>query len=443
MSKKIRGLLILAVLLIVAGWLYQGGRAQVPFLDIMMGSKERKLLPQDYEFKPVVRKDIRQTVLATGTVTLKTGAEVKIGARVSGQLRKLNVQIGDHVKAGKVIAVIEQRDLLARVAQRTADVRNQEAQLLKIRTEGPLEIKKARAQLDVLKAQLELAKKTLERNTELNKEGIVANSVLEESAQGLDVLRARIVDGEEEIKLREAKLVNDANVVEATSQKSKADLQEAEAILSYTTITATIDGLVSFISTQEGETVVASLNAPTFVTLVDLKKLQVTSFVDETDIGRIQVGQKAVFTVDSYPEKAFKAVVYDIHPKAVIKDNVVNYEVMLDVDKEDMHFLRPDMTTNVVVTTGVHSDVLAIPKDAVKRVGDKSVVVAKADAELVEKPIVTGWRDGDFMEIKSGVNENEQVGVLIKPKSGARGGENRGGPPGSGGTGSRTGRRPS
>lgn len=443
MSKKIRGLLILAVLLIVAGWLYQGGRAQVPFLDIMMGSKERKLLPQDYEFKPVVRKDIRQTVLATGTVTLKTGAEVKIGARVSGQLRKLNVQIGDHVKAGKVIAVIEQRDLLARVAQRTADVRNQEAQLLKIRTEGPLEIKKARAQLDVLKAQLELAKKTLERNAELNKEGIVANSVLEESAQGLDVLRARIVDGEEEIKLREAKLVNDANVVEATSQKSKADLQEAEAILSYTTITATIDGLVSFISTQEGETVVASLNAPTFVTLVDLKKLQVTSFVDETDIGRIQVGQKAVFTVDSYPEKAFKAVVYDIHPKAVIKDNVVNYEVMLDVDKEDMHFLRPDMTTNVVVTTGVHSDVLAIPKDAVKRVGDKSVVVAKADAELVEKPIVTGWRDGDFMEIKSGVNENEQVGVLIKPKSGARGGENRGGPSGSGGTGSRTGRRPS
>lgn len=442
MSKKIRGVLILAVLLIVAGWLYQGGRAQVPFLNIMMGSKERKLLPQDYEFKPVVRKDIRQTVLATGTVTLKTGAEVKIGARVSGQLRKLNVQIGDHVKAGKIIAVIEQRDLLARVAQRTADVRNQEAQLLKIRTEGPLEIKKARAQLDVLKAQLELAKKTLERNTELNKEGIVANSVLEESAQGLDVLRARIVDGEEEIKLREAKLVNDANVVEATSQKSKADLQEAEAILSYTTITATIDGLVSFISTQEGETVVASLNAPTFVTLVDLKKLQVTSFVDETDIGRIQVGQKAVFTVDSYPEKAFKAVVYDIHPKAVIKDNVVNYEVMLDVDKEDMHFLRPDMTTNVVVTTGVHSDVLAIPKDAVKRVGDKSVVVAKADAELVEKPIVTGWRDGDFMEIKSGVNENEQVGVLIKPKSGARGGEGKGGP-GGGGTGNRTGRRPS
>lgn len=443
MSKKIRGLLILAVLLIAAGWLYQGGRAQVPFLSIMMGSKERKLLPQDYEFMPVVRKDVRQTVLATGTVTLKTGAEVKIGARVSGQLRKLNVQIGDHVKAGKVIAVIEQRDLLARVAQRTADVRNQEAQLLKIRTEGPLEIKKARAQLDVLKAQLELAKKTLERNTELNKEGIVANSVLEESAQGLDVLRARIVDGEEEIKLREAKLVNDANVVEATSQKSKADLQEAEAILSYTTITATIDGLVSFISTQEGETVVASLNAPTFVTLVDLKKLQVTSFVDETDIGRIQVGQKAVFTVDSYPEKAFKAAVYDIHPKAVIKDNVVNYEVMLDVDKEDMHLLRPDMTTNVVVTTGVHSDVLAIPKDAVKRVGDKSVVVAKADAELVEKPIVTGWRDGDFMEIKSGVNENEQVGVLIKPKSGARGGENRSGPPGGGGTGNRTGRRPS
>lgn len=434
-SKKFRGILLLVVFLVGAGWFYRGNLpiSALSSLPGLKGRLSKSLSPQDYQFKPVVKKDIRQTVLATGTVTLKTGAEVKIGARISGQLKKLNVQIGDYVRAGKVIAVIEQSDLIARRDQWAADVKSQEAQLHKIRTEGPLSIKQARAEIDVLKAQMKLAERMATRNTDLNKEGVVADSVQEESVQNVDVLRARISEGEEELTLREARLQNDIAVTEAALQKSRANLAEAMATLSYATIIAPIDGIVSLVSTQEGETVVSSLSAPTFVNLVDLDKLQVTAYVDETDIGRIQVKQKAIFTVDSYPEKAFKGVVYDIHPKAVIKDNVVNYEVMLDIDKEDMHFLRPDMTTNAVITTGVHPDVLAIPKDAVKRVGEKTMAVVKTDSGLVEKQIQTGWRDGDYMELKSGLEENEQVGVLIKPMTGGSngpGGRGPGGPPG-------------
>jgi len=103
--------------------------------------------------------------------------------------------------------------------------------------------------------------------------------------------------------------------------------------LSYATITAPIDGVVAFVSTQEGETVVASMSAPTFVTLIDLKKIEVTAFVDETDIGKIKERQKAKFTVDAFPKKFFDAVIREIRPKAVIKDNVVNYEVMIEIFK--------------------------------------------------------------------------------------------------------------
>ena len=107
---------------------------------------------------------------------------------------------------------------------------------------------------------------------------------------------------EEEIKLEEARLHNDTRLQEAKVEKALANLLEEETQLSYSTITAPIDGVVAFVSTQEGETVVASMSAPTFVTLIDLKKLEVTAFVDETDIGKVKANQKAKFTVDAFPK---------------------------------------------------------------------------------------------------------------------------------------------
>ena len=108
---------------------------------------------------------------------------------------------------------------------------------------------------------------------------------------------------EEEIKLEEVRLKNDIRLQEAKIEKALANILEEETRLSYATVTAPIDGVVAFVSTQEGETVVASMSAPTFVTLIDLKKLEVTAFVDETDIGKIKERQKAKFTVDAFPKK--------------------------------------------------------------------------------------------------------------------------------------------
>ena len=385
------------------------------------GKKEHKLTFVDYEFKPVIRKDIYQKVLATGTVTLKTGAEVKIGARVSGQLEKLMVKIGDVVRAGDMIAKIEHEDLLARVAQYRADLSAEEARLTKIREEGPLEINKLKAELEEFNAQISLAQKMLSRNQALRQKGIVSESVVDEADERLLVLNAKINLVEEEIKLEEVRLKNDIRLQEAKIKKALANILEEETQLSYATVTAPIDGVVAFVSTQEGETVIASMSAPTFVTLIDLKKLEVTAFVDETDIGKIKDRQKARFTVDAFPKKFFQAEIREIHPKAVIKDNVVNYEVMLEISKKNISLLRPEMTANIVVTTGVHEDVLTIPRGAVKRSGKKSFAVMKTEVALSENPIELGWRDGDAQEVLSGLNDGDQVGILIKPKKKKRG----------------------
>lgn len=377
-------------------------------------NKEHKLTFRDYEFKPVVRKDVFQKVLATGTVSLKTGAEVKIGARISGQLEKLKVKIGDVVKAGDIIATIEHEDLLARVAQFAADLKAEEALLDKIKQEGPLKINKLKASLGELNVQISLAKKMLSRNEILNEKGIVSETVVDELEERLMVLNAQINLAEEEIKLEEARSKNDVRFQEAKVEKSLANILEEETQLSYATVTAPINGVVAFISTQEGETVVASMSAPTFVTLIDVEKLEATAFVDETDIGRIKAKQKAIFTVDAFPKKIFEAKIREIRPKAVIKDNVVNYEVMLEIDNKNISLLRPEMTANIVVTTGVRNGVLTIPRGAVKRSGKKSFVVMKKEAFLSEKAITLGWRDGDAQEVQSGVNDGDEGPIILR-----------------------------
>ena len=388
---------------------------------LFSGKKEHKLTFADYEFKPVIRKDIYQKVLATGTVTLKTGAEVKIGARISGQLEKLMVKIGDIVRAGDMIATIEHEDLLARVAQFTADLKAEEARLKKIKEEGPLEINKLKAGLEEINVQISLAQKMLSRNQALRKKGIVSESVVDEADERLLVLNAQINLVEEEIKLEEVRLQNDIRLQDAKVEKAVANILEEETQLSYATVTAPIDGVVAFVSTQEGETVVASMSAPTFVTLIDLKKIEVTAFVDETDIGKIQERQKVKFTVDAFPKKFFDAEIREIRPKAVIKDNVVNYEVMLEIFKKNISLLRPEMTANIVVTTGVHENVLVVPRGAVKRSGKKSFAVMKMEVALSEKLIELGWRDGDAQEVISGLNDGDEVGIFIKPKKKKRG----------------------
>ena len=417
-SGKLRSFLLWGILVGGLVWAWQEGKID-PIIktgrEMVFGKPPQKATVKDFKFQPVTRQDVHQKVLATGTVSLKTGAEVKIGARISGQVKSLLVKIGDFIRAGEIIAIIEHEDLLSRVARFQADLDAEKARQLKILAEGPLEINKAIAEREELQVQIKLAQKMLERNLELNQKGFVSTTALDEAEEKLAVLLARINLANEELKLKQSQLKNDSRLAQAMVDKAQANLNEEEIQLSYATITVPIDGIVAFVSTQEGETVVASLNAPTFVTLIDLRKLEVTVFVDETDIGRIEVGQRAKFTVDTYANQFFNGKVREIHPKAVIKDNVVNYEVILDIEKKKAAKLRPEMTANVVVTTGTRKNILTLPKEAVKREGKKTFVVMQVNGELEDKPVELGWRDSGRIEVVSGLKEGDLIGIPNKP----------------------------
>lgn len=317
--------------------------------------KNDKLLQSAF----AVRRDIGSTVLATGIIKPKVGAEVKVGSRISGVVKKLRANIGDYVRAGQVIAEIDDAELRAKLNQNLAAVN------------------KAKADYEYAKLNMERQKSLLEQNYV--------------SQQTYDLAE------------------NSFKIAEAQLKQAEANAEVAKVQLSYTSIYALTSGVIASVSTQEGETVLAGLAAPTFVNIIDLTRLEVQVYVDETDIGKIQIGQEATFTVDTYSDTDFKGRVTAIYPKAVIQDNVVNYIVVVEIDDFQDKILRPEMTATVTIYLETRKNVIAVPNKAIIRErGERFVTVIENNSQVIRK-IKPGWSDDSYTEIIEGINERETV----------------------------------
>jgi HlyD family secretion protein len=307
----------------------------------------------------VTRRDVGTAVKATGVIKPMTGAQVNVGSSVSGVLVRLFVQIGDHVEKGQPLAELDSRSLTAR---RDADS----------------------AALRLAEANLDYAEIDVERKRELNAARILARS-------DLDVAERAFA------------------VAEQQRDQARAALADSTTQLGYTKIIAPISGVVSAVSTQEGETVAASFASPTFVTLLDLSRLEVWAYVDETDIGRIRIGQSVQFTVDTYGDREFQGTVTAIHPTAEIRDNVVDYVVVVRFTAPRDFVLRPEMTTTVKVDLERHTGVLALPIRAVRKDGSRAFVLCRKAGKIEQQWVKTGIRDDSSWEIVGGLQEGDEV----------------------------------
>lgn len=364
---------------------------------------------------PVMRRDLSATVTATGTIKAMVGAEVKVGSRIPGRVEELAVQVGDRVRAGQVIARLEQDDLRAAVEKARADLVAAEAKLTTVRKGARTqEIQTAEAALRQAEANRSLAQVNLERYRQLYQDGGIALQQVDTAARDYDVAVAQVRTAQEQLNLiREKYTPEDLQLAEAEVGQAKAALRIAEVNLGYATITAPMAGVVASVSTQQGETVTsgsAAAQAPTFITIIDLSRLENDVYVDETDIGKVHVGQAATFTVDSFPDREFQGTVTAIYPKALIQQNVVTYDVVIAIDNRE-GLLRPDMTTNTTITVAKREKVLAIPNQAVRREdGDRVVFIQDRD-RLVRRSVKTGWKDKTYTEVLSGLKEGDRVVV--------------------------------
>jgi macrolide-specific efflux system membrane fusion protein len=305
-------------------------------------------------------------VKATGVIKPMVGAEVRVGSRASGVVKRLLVRIGDRVRQGQLLAELDSRELNAR---RDA----------------------AEAAVQLANANLSYALTDLRRKQELSQAGVIAKAELDLAIQA-------------------------ASVAKQQCRQAEANLADAVTQLGYTRIIAPISGIVESVTTQEGETVAASLSAPTFVTLLDTSRLEVRAYVDETDIGRVRLGQEALFTVDTYSDQAFEGRVTAVYPQAEIRENVVDYVTVVRFAQPREQTLRPEMTTTVRIALEQRKHVLSVPIRAVRHEDGRAYVTVRNGSTLERRWITTGLRDETYCEVLNGIHEGEDVVVAEAKK---------------------------
>jgi macrolide-specific efflux system membrane fusion protein len=357
----------------------------------------------------VVRRDFSSSVLATGAVKPQVGAQVRVGARVSGKVEKLRANIGDSVRAGQVIAELEKKDLEAIVAQRQAEFELGEAKLAAVESLAPREIEKAELDVERWKATVTLTTQQVERDARLRAGNAVSEQDYEQSQERVKVAQAQLDSARKTLELAKTRYREDMRQAVAEVARAKQALNNAKVQLSYSTLVAPIPGVIASVSTQEGETVAAGLNSPTFVTIIDLDRLEVDAMVDEVDIGKVRVGQKATFTVDSFPAREFPGKVVAIYPDAILLENVVYYTVVVEIQGNEDKVLRPQMTAAATIFLDAKTGVLAIPAKAVKRERGKNVVYVVQGEEPQPREVKVGWKDGTWIEVVSGLEEGETI----------------------------------
>ena len=307
------------------------------------------------------QKTVAATVLATGILRVRVGGEVRVGAQLSGIVEKLNVIVGSKIRKGDVLATIDARGLEARLSQ-------------------------ARAQVEVIAQELKRAEVELARSEQLNQQRLIARTDVEDRALAVSEARARL-------------------------EKARRDAAVVETDLNYAVIRSPITGTVASVSTQEGETVAASFNTPTFATIIEDGALELVALVDETDIGNVALGNPVTFTVEAYPAREFTGRVERIAPRGTIISGVVNFEVMISIESP-LDVLKPDMTANVSIRTA-EREALVLPSEAVQKDDAGRYVWLGKDGQLERRTVTAGTREAGSTEIRQGVAAGDRV--LLSP----------------------------
>jgi HlyD family secretion protein len=277
---------------------------------------------------PITRGDIADTVGATGTLQAVT--TVQVGTQVSGTIQALYADFNSLVRKGQVIARLDPSLFETQIEQARAN------------------LIRAQADLERLKVTLEDARTKLARARELAARQLIPQTELDNA----------------EVTVRST----DAQIRSSQAQVTQAEaaLNQSEVNLRHTVIEAPIDGLVISRNVDVGQTVAASMSAPTlFVLAADLTKMQVVANLDESDVGRIRPAQRVTFRVDAFPAEDFAGTVAQVRLQPIVQQNVVTYATVIDVPNPDLK-LKPGMTANVNVEIARRADVIRVPNAALR-----------------------------------------------------------------------------
>jgi HlyD family secretion protein len=310
-------------------------------------------------------------VSATGT--LNPVVSVQVGSQVSGQVKEIFVDYNSVVKKGDVIARIDPESFALRVNQAMSDLEAARATALTQRAN----VAALQAEVSRARVALEETERDLKRNQMLVEKGFVSQAALEKAQSAVAIAREQVKTAQAQRAVGDAQIRNG----EALVKQRESQLAQARVDLERTTIRAPVDGIVISRSVDAGQTVAASLQAPTlFLIARNLTDMQVEASIDESEIGRVTVGQDATFTVDSFPGRTFRGKITQVRKAALVVQNVVTYVAIISAPNPDLTLL-PGMTTNVRITVANRDQVLRVPNAALRYRPPGVVAPAKGGKE--------------------------------------------------------------
>ena len=352
----------------------------------------------------VEKGDLAKSVVATGKVTPITKVEVK--SKASGIVKKLLVDYGDRVKKGQLLAQLDKVEIEAQVEQSKAGLEAAEANLKSSQADFE------RAKVDAEGPDVPLLKRAYERAVNMAKDGVVSTSALEDAQKNYEMSLNKQNVSKAQATVLKAKIAqSQANVAQ-----DQANLKQLEEQLSYTDIISPIDGIVLSRDVQMGDAVSSILvlgsSATLVMTLGDTSEVYVKGKVDESDIGKVYLGQRARIKVESFKDKTFDGKVTKISPMGVEKDNVTTFEVRVSIQNPGGE-LKAEMTANAEIILDEHKNVLQIPEGAILYDKDKKASVEIPDPKGKEGKnkvaVNIGISNGAKTEVLSGLKEGDQV----------------------------------
>jgi HlyD family secretion protein len=350
------------------------------------------------------RIDLARSVVATGKIEPVTKVEIK--SKASGIIQSLPVNVGDLVRKGQIICELDKNDLLPRHREALAALAVAEAALKSAKAD--LE----RYQVEANGPDLPFLKRDMERARQMFKDLLIAQSARDEAEKNYELALNRQKSAVVNVGVARAAVAK----AEAQLEQAKAVVARAEEDLRNATILSPIDGVVLSRDREMGDAVSSILTMGSGATLImslgDLSEVYVKGKVDESDIGKVYLGQPARITVESFKDQKFTGKVTKISPMGVEKDNVTTFEVRVSISNESRR-LRALMTANAEIILEEHKGVLAVPEGALTYKKDRSTEVEVPDpsAENGRRrvAVVTGISNGAKTEILKGLSEGQQV----------------------------------
>lgn len=352
----------------------------------------------------VEKGDLAKSVVATGKVTPITKVEVK--SKASGIVKKLYVDYGDRVKKGQLLAQLDKVEIQAGVDQSRAALEAAQANLTSAQADYQ------RAKVDAEGPDVPLLKRAYERDVSMAKDGVVSTAALEEAQRAYELALNKQNVSKAQVIVLKAKIAQSQAVV----AQDQANLKQLEEQLSYTDIVSPIDGIVLSRDVEMGDAVSSILvlgsSATLVMTLGDTSEVYVKGKVDESDIGKVYLGQRARIKVESFKDKTFEGKVTKISPMGVEKDNVTTFEVRVSIQNPGGE-LKAEMTANAEIILEEHKNVLQIPEGAIIYDKDKKASVEipnpKAKDGKEKTAVNIGISNGAKTEVLSGLKEGQEV----------------------------------